>query len=153
MVKPLLRIVSMVFLLIVIFWSFNLSITYFSYLDLPKTQLYINGTIFGTYIAETEEDRTKGLSGRGFLPAGMSMLFLFDRPEKAGIWMKDMRFPIDIIWLDSYKRVIHELPNVSPKTYPTVFYPSSEALYVVELQAGTIENKNIKEGDVISFDI
>lgn len=143
----------MVLLLIVIFWSGSLSLTYFSYLTLPKSQLIINGTIYGTYLATTEEDRAQGLSGKRFLPSGMSMLFLFDTQEKAGIWMKDMRFPIDIVWLDSYKRVIHVLSNVSPKTYPNVFYPPSDALYVVEMQSGTIERKEIKVGDLFAFDI
>jgi len=65
------------------------------------------------------------------------MLFVFENPGIHGIWMKDMKFPIDIIWLDKDMSVISKELNVSPDTYPQVFYPSREAYYVLEVKAGT----------------
>ncbi|HEY4528324.1 MAG TPA: DUF192 domain-containing protein [Candidatus Paceibacterota bacterium] len=88
-------------------------------------------------VADTDVERIQGLSGRETLPLGTGMLFVFENPGIHGIWMKDMKFPIDIIWLDKDMSVISKELNVSPDTYPQVFYPSREAYYVLEVKAGT----------------
>src|SRR3990167_3839192 len=50
-------------------------------------------------IADTSEKRAQGLSNRDSLPEDHGMLFIFDTYQKSAFWMKDMRFPIDIIWI------------------------------------------------------
>lgn len=94
---------------------------------------------FTLYIADTEELRTKGLSGWRELLPNEAMVFVFDEEGIYPFWMKDMLFPIDIVWLDSSFRPVHFEKNISPKTYPTLFKSNVLAKYVIEVPAGTID--------------
>jgi len=87
-------------------------------------------------LADNEELRTKGLSGMSKLDKDTFMLFTFDEVGNHGIWMKDMLFNIDIIYLDKDWVVINYYDDVSPGTYPTVFYPERPASYVLEMNSG-----------------
>lgn len=100
-------------------------------------------------IADTEEKRSRGLSGRKNLPEGAGMLFIFEIPAKYSFWMKDMRFPLDIIWIDENKKIIAISENISPNTYPTSFSPSDPVKYVLEVNAGWVGKNKIKTGDFI----
>lgn len=90
-------------------------------------------------IADTPDLRTQGLSGRETLEDNRGMLFVFQRAGVVGIWMKDMHVPLDILWLDEHKQVVHIEHHVSPDTYPKTFQPLVAARYVIELPAGSIE--------------
>ena len=114
--------------------------------------MVIKNTVLAGYVADTDAIRVQGLSGKYFLPSNTSMLFVFDKPDIYGIWMKDMNFPLDIVWLDKNKTIVHSLSNVDPSTYPHVFYPSKPAVYVLELRAGFLEENGVKAGDMIYFD-
>jgi len=94
-------------------------------------------------ISNTEEERSKGLSGKRFLFPGSGMLFIFDKEYKAGIWMKDMNFPIDIYWFKKDLSLDLVLRNVKPETYPDVFYPQGDVLYVLETQVYTVLDKRL----------
>lgn len=61
---------------------------------------------FKTERLETESKRVKGLSGKKCIPDDVAMLFVFDKPDTYGFWMKDMNFSIDMIWLDGDKKVV-----------------------------------------------
>ncbi len=74
------------------------------------------------------------------------MLFVFDEPGKHGIWMKDMRFPLDIIWIDNNLRIVDIKKNISPDTFPEVFEPKSDATFVVEVNAGFAERNDLMIG-------
>ena len=87
-------------------------------------------------IANTDAERTQGLSGRASLPAGTGLLFVFESPGKYGFWMKDMNFPIDIVWLGDGMLPVGIEKNVSPDSYPQVFYPPVPVRYVLEVNAG-----------------
>lgn len=101
--------------------------------------------------AESEEERRQGLSDRESLAQDSAMLFVFGSPNQYGIWMKDMNFNLDIIWLDANKKVVHIEEDVSPDTYPEVFTPSSPAKYVVEVNSGVVAGNNIVVGTVAEF--
>lgn len=103
-----------------------------------------NGHTFKAEVVENILDRQKGLSGREKLPYNDGMWFVFPNAGRHGIWMKDMLFPIDIIWLDESNTIVHIEQNVSPDTFPKVFYPNSDAKYVLETNAGWSREHNIK---------
>ena len=88
-------------------------------------------------VADTDAKRTLGLSGRESLKEG-GMLFVFDTPGNYGFWMKDMRFPIDIIWLDESYHVVDIARNVGPDTFPHIFYPPYPVKYVLETNPGEL---------------
>lgn len=98
-------------------------------------------------IVDTVDSRQRGLSGTVSLPADEGLLFVFDAPDFHGIWMKDMNFSIDIIWLDETKRVVSIAEQISPDTYPQSFVPNQKALYVLEVNAGFVKKAGIKIGD------
>ena len=106
---------------------------------------------FKALVSDTPLLRSRGLSGFAGLKEGEAMLFVFDAPEKYGFWMKDMLFPIDIVWLDEGKRVVHVESNVLPETYPSIFFPESPALYVLELPAGIAARIGVAKGDKADF--
>lgn len=97
-------------------------------------------------MANTDALRTQGLSGRLSLPDGAGMLFVFDQDDEWGIWMKDMRFSIDIVWIDAEGSVVEVVERATPETYPHVFAPRRPARYVLELPAGYAARNGIAEG-------
>jgi uncharacterized membrane protein (UPF0127 family) len=97
--------------------------------------------------ATTVAAQEHGLSDRASLAADAGLLFIFPQPDYIGIWMKDMNFPIDVIWLDSTMKVIYIVPNMTPESYPKVYTPTSPAAYVLEVNAGVAARENIKIGD------
>jgi uncharacterized membrane protein (UPF0127 family) len=103
-------------------------------------------TSIAVEVADTEALRNQGLSGRSGLAPGQGMLFVFDDDNPAQIWMKDMLFPIDIVWLGDNGTVITVTPDVSPDTYPQIFSPAQWARYVLELPAGYARSQGIAEG-------
>ena len=103
------------------------------------------------YVADTEEERQKGLGGFAGLESGQGMLFVFPADGEYGFWMKDMRFAIDIIWIAADKTVVDMAENVSPDTYPNVFSPSEPARFVLELPAGAAKAYGLSIGDKIGL--
>jgi len=111
----------------------------------PLARVHIGEHTFIAEVADTESLREQGLGGRAGLPKGRVMLFVFDTPDSWGIWMKDMRFALDIVWARSDGTIINIERNVLPESYPHVYYPRESAAYVVEFPAG--EAEGIAEGD------
>jgi uncharacterized protein len=102
-------------------------------------------------VADTEALRELGLGQRATLPEDSGMLFVFDHADTYGFWMKDMEFPLDIIWLDQDFRVIHIERDLSPETYPKIFTPTAKASFVLEVNAGIAEKNNYTEGKTLDF--
>ena len=116
-----------------------------------KTGIFvINKETFVVEVAKTEKERIQGLSDRSEMPHG-GMFFIFDKNERHGIWMKDMQFPIDILWLGSDFAVVDFKENVLPNTYPEIFVPESPVRYVVEIPSGMLHRLGIQKGDPTLF--
>jgi len=111
----------------------------------------IGHTRIKAYLATTTEAMERGLGDRESIGSDESMLFVFDTPDVYSFWMKDMKFPIDIFWLDESKRVIFIQKNALPSSYPEMFTPDSPALYVLETQNGFADKNLVKIGDTVSF--
>ena len=89
-----------------------------------------------TDVFDTPEARTQGLSGREMLSTDEAVVFVFAEPSLECFWMKDMNFPIDIIWLDTERRVVHLKQSAEPSSYPDErFCPTKPAAYVIETTA------------------
>jgi len=97
----------------------------------------IGSTAFKVEVVDTESLRERGFSGHAPLKVGEGMLFVFDHTGNWGIWMKDMQFPLDIVWAREDGTVTTIARNVATSTYPDVFYPHTpDARYVLEISAG-----------------
>jgi len=122
-------------------------------------------SIFNVELALSPEERWQGLSGHKPLKDKEGMLFVFEKPDTYGFWMKDMLFPLDILWITPTPlplnkgedqgggplSIIHIERDVKPETYPKAFAPSEPALYVLEINAGLSEKNNFKIGDSVRF--
>lgn len=118
-----------------------------------KSMISVGGQLVHARVADTESSRQQGLSGTKPLEENEAMLFVYDYPTRPGIWMKDMNYSIDIVWLDASKKVIYIERDVSPETYPRVFLPQSDAQYVIELPAGFSQKHGLGLGQVVSFSV
>lgn len=120
----------------------------------PASNLHLGDGIFKTELALNDSQRIKGLSGRTALAQDEAMLFAFPTPGKWKIQIASMKIPIDIVWLDKDKKVVYIVKDASPDTaISDVFEPKSDAMYVVELPAGTVEKKSINIGRIAVFDL
>lgn len=99
----------------------------------------------------TPAAQAKGLGGRASLPADAGMLFVLPKEDPQCFWMKDMRFDLDILWLNKLKHVMHIERNLSPKTYPMNFCPPSPAKYVIEVNGGYADAHLITDGTELKF--
>jgi uncharacterized protein len=107
-------------------------------------------------IAITDKQVQDGLAIKNTLNENEGMLFFLGEPSKASFWMKDMKFPIDIIWLNETFSIVHIEQELQPcksvfdcKSYT----PNSEALYVLETIDGFAKKHDLKIGDNIKFQI
>jgi uncharacterized membrane protein (UPF0127 family) len=102
-------------------------------------------------VADTDDLRKKGLSGHVPLRLNGGMLFVFTAPEVSGFWMKDMLFPIDIIWFDENRQIVDVWENAQPSSYPEIRTPRLPAQYVLELPSGFFASHHLQMGDVITL--
>ncbi len=112
-----------------------------------------NGKSITAELAVTDEERQLGLMHREEILPDQGMLFIFEEEGRHSFWMKNMKFSLDILWLDRGKRVVHIERNVPPcKREPCPSYPSSiPAMYVLELKAGSVDEHQLKLFDRLDF--
>jgi uncharacterized protein len=102
-------------------------------------------------IADNDVLRTQGLSGRKSLKDGEGMFFIFDDPDFYRIWMKDMNFPIDIIFISADFKILSIENNISPDTYPQTFTSKEKSKYILEVNANFSSKNNFQVGDFVKF--
>lgn len=113
--------------------------------------IYVDDQAFSVTVADTKEERQRGLSGVSELDDFSGKLFIFPESGRHGIWMKDMNFPLDILWFDNDLRLIHIEKKVQPASYPTIFAPDTAARFVLEVNAGIADTLNVFIGDRLTL--
>lgn len=116
-----------------------------------NSYLVYEGKQLPVSIADTPALQEHGLSDTASLPIHTGMFFVFSNPGMYGFWMKDMQYPLDIIWLDAQFHIITIQENLSPETYPHVFYPDSNAQYVLEINTGESKYLHLTLGGTFEF--
>lgn len=127
----------------------------FIYLDKKQNSIYhlvLNNEKINILISDSVESRMKGLGDRNKLDPNTIMLFVFDKPDVYSIWMKNMYFPLDIIWLDEELNIIHIEEDISPNTYPKIYSSNSKSLYVIEANSGFSKRFDLKVGNKINIE-
>ena len=123
-------------------------------LQYAVVSVQIGGRPYRLDVADTPQKKSLGLGERDRLGADTGMLFTYhDAAEPKCFWMKDMRFAIDIIWLDSQSRVSYIEHALGPETYPQTFCPDGGGQYVIELPAGAAAKEGLKIGDKLDISI
>lgn len=113
--------------------------------------VYVDTVALTVTHADTEQEREQGLSGVTKLSELGGKLFTFDNEQRHGIWMKDMNFPIDIMWFNNNLELIHIEEDVDPDTYPAIFVPSSDARFVLEVNAHFVDSLQVQLGDRLTL--
>lgn len=104
-------------------------------------------------LAVTDEARAKGLMFREKLLADQGMLFVFEADGYHSFWMKNTLIPLDLLWLDAARRVVHieaDVPPCCEDPCPT-YGPKIPARYVLELKAGSAAALGVKLYDRLDF--
>jgi len=116
-------------------------------------EMTIGNTKLLVSLADTNEKRSKGLSGISYLLSNQGMLFTFEAKDiKPTFWMKGMLIPLDFIWIKDNK-VTEINPNISPPAPNTPdnqiqrIVPQGNIDYCLEVNAGFAKDNNIKVGD------
>ena len=121
-----------------------------------KTRIIvINDIKIKVELADTPKERSKGLSKRDKLPENQGMLFIYDTPGFYSFWMKQMQFPIDIIWIDENRQIIDISQNIPIQTDDSelITYTSKQpAQYILEVNARFVEKNNIEIGDSVNVE-
>lgn len=116
-----------------------------------KNYLAIGSVRVTITIAASEAERARGLSGRASLGEDEGMLFIFPSATRPAFWMKEMHFPIDIIWLDENWQIAEITKDISPNSFPQTYSPVKPIRYVLEVPAGTASRHDWQIGEKASL--
>ena len=105
----------------------------------------IGGKQYKVELAETEAEKEEGLQGIKNLPDDQGMLFVYDKPQTVGFWMKDTLIPLDIIFIDEDQEVISIYQG---KPEDKTIVEEDNVKYVLEVN----QNSGIEEGDELEFE-
>lgn len=112
-----------------------------------------SGKVLQVEVMVNDADRQMGLMFRPSLAPDRGMLFLFEARDFHGIWMKNCKFPIDIVWLDDEKKIVHVQEGAPPCTREpcAVYSPLRRATYVLELNSGQARREKAVVGASVTF--
>lgn len=109
--------------------------------------LIVNDKKYNVYSTSDEVERKQGLMWLESIPNDWGILFNYDNPDYYGIWMKNTKIPLDIIWIDEHNRIV-DIKTLNPNT-ETASYPKTKCKYILEVNANTF---NGKIGEIISLE-
>lgn len=120
---------------------------------LARRVIRVGNSVLSVLIADSSRARRQGLSLRDGLLENEGMLFVFEKSEPHSFWMKNMKFPLDIIWFSEDRNVVDIAENAPAEgNDPRVIYkPKRPALYALEVVAGWARNHNVVSGTRFSF--
>jgi uncharacterized membrane protein (UPF0127 family) len=116
---------------------------------LQLKRVMVGSAAFRVEMAQTPEERERGLMFRRELPANQGMLFV-QPPGPALFWMKNTYIPLDLLYFDAEGWLLQIEANVPPCTAPNCpIYPSETATvrYILEINAGEAARRGIRVGD------
>lgn len=123
--------------------------------NLKKTEVLLNNEKFSIEIASSPIQWARGLMYRDNLPKNNGMLFIFPMESKQSFWMKNVKFPLDIIFLSKDKKIVDIKENFEPCLQDSCpsYTPSEKAKFVLEINGGRVKDLDLKIGDEIKMNI
>lgn len=115
--------------------------------DDKKEWVLFGNSLFRVEVVGDKNKQQTGLGKRESMCEDCGMLFVFDDRRQRSFWMKDMKFPLDIVWIDGDKIVAME-KNI-PYDFSETINPSVMADKVLELNAGMASKLDVKIGDKV----
>ena len=123
--------------------------------DREMVQVKVNDQKIRVEVVNSPSSTMLGLSGRDSIGAD-GMLFIFPKSHQQYFWMKDMKFPIDMIWIDdgTVLRVTENVPvpdENTPDNKLEIYSSELDVNMVLEVESGDTKRFNIKPGDTIQL--
>jgi uncharacterized membrane protein (UPF0127 family) len=147
------KLIYSIFLIAAVFAVFFFSFNQRTSIKFDKPVMVLNNLSILVDQAITAEEQAQGLSGRTSLGENQGMLFPFATSGKHYFWMKDMNFPIDMIFLDSDLKVVYIKKNALPESYPDAFGGEVDSKYVLEVASGIADKASLKIGDKLQLQL
>ncbi|MBI4437781.1 DUF192 domain-containing protein [Candidatus Uhrbacteria bacterium] len=136
-------------LTVVVLSALALVLILFPEVPFASNVTFVNGARVRVEVADTQAERVQGLSGHAPLGEEEGMLFLHEAKTIQGYWMKDMLFPLDIIWLDG-ATIVGFQENAPPENpAKTIYYSPVPVDRVLEVSAGFVAQNAVAIGDVL----
>lgn len=116
--------------------------------------IFPDGNAVTVEVAADDPTRQQGLMFRDKLPGDRGMIFFFRSSGEYPFWMKNTLIPLDMIWLDDQKRIVHIAHDVPPcKADPCPSYPpNAAARYVLEVAGGVAARHALANGQTLHFE-
>ena len=125
--------------------------------EFPRGTIKVDEHVLEVQVADTEPRRVRGLMFQEQLPYDQGMIFVFDSPGIYSLWMLNMQFSLDMIWFDENGNVVHIEQDVPPcksaleTVTCTVVNPDAEAIYILEVTSGFVEQFGITNDSVLEI--
>ncbi len=125
--------------------------------EFPRGTIKVDDIVLEVQIADTGPRQVRGLMFQDKLPYDQGMIFVYNEPGVYSLWMLNMQFSLDMIWFDENGSIIHIEKNIPPCKKPIdimacqSIFPSGDALYILELTAGFIDEFNITKDSKLSI--
>lgn len=110
-------------------------------------EIRINGKLFTVEVADSQEERSRGLMYRKSLPGDRGMLFIFPHDQQLSFWMKNTEIPLSVGYI-SKDGIIKEIHDLVPHSEQPV-HSSHSVRFALELNRGSFRNAGIRVGDKI----
>ena len=125
--------------------------------EFPRGTILVDDIPLEVQIADTESRRIRGLMFQDQLPYDQGMIFVFQEPGLYSLWMLNMQFSLDMIWFDQDGKIVHIEKDIPPcksaleiATCQSII-PDDNAIYVLEVTAGFIDQNNISKDSVLNI--
>lgn len=148
MLKEIILVIEENRFFIVVLVAVILGLYYFGGPALSPVRVCFDRQCFLAEVADDFLERQTGLAGRNFLAVNKGMLFVFGQAEGQAMWMKKMKLPLDMVFLDQERRVIRLVENVQPcqESRCSLIKINKPFFYVLEINAGQIRATNLGLG-------
>lgn len=117
---------------------------------LATVDMRIGSQNYTLEVANTAATRQRGLMERNSMPADRGMIFVFEEEQPLSFWMKNTRFPLEILYLDAGGQVV-SIHEMKPYDTRTNYRSARPAKYAIELNVGQVKKAGVKVGDVLKI--
>lgn len=156
--RPIITVISVILIILIAGAGLSFVLLHPFSRSIKTTDDVIIRTAMGTHrfrvaIADDDHERAAGLMQVNHIDDDEGMLFVFDDENVRTFWMKNTIIPLDMIFIDSGFRIVSIQKNAVPCTAgPCPTYPSVlPVMYVLEINGGLADEKNINAGDVVAI--
>ncbi|MCL4353857.1 DUF192 domain-containing protein [Patescibacteria group bacterium] len=154
-IKNIIIILGLFALAVILAYIFSTTVLKNNALFKSSPSATINNHKIKLTVAKSGQEQEIGLSKYTLLPKDEGMIFPFKSEAKYRFWMKNMKFPIDIIYIKN-KKVVTVFENAQPpkneSENPPIYEPSETADTVLEINAGLSKEFGIKKGTEIKYE-